>query len=670
MSFVRALVGVACSLYFLRCPLRPILPFLWQLLTVPGIHCLCMQLSGAMSASAPLTTAVQWFAAQLNNSDSAEVKRRYLRWHAEDTGVPYSDEDPLFVQAVLASRTGWTLLEVLWRARLVALDGRTLWECLDARMIAVRVRDVVDPWNEQLSVKLAWHFIEEQQRGELPLASSLSALCEALDEYATATIKPHGNLSVTESSATRSALRDADHGRCATLADAWSDKVVFIPMEAGNDYSEGSLRCAAPVPSRGTLLQVPRSEMFFTDSLLQYCALGRAIAAEPSLRDLLANEEAMLVICLVYERFVEGVERSHWRRLLTHCPERYPTIPTAWELRDLAELDGLDMVDDVLAKRSQMQAFVDQLQNSLLLLFHRALSKLHGASAAAPSLADMSAAFVWEHLVWAQSTFDSRAFNLNVDGAVVMALVPLADMVNHANHTDVLVRKVEPNGGPFTMQVGAALTAADVGRELWMSYGPLQNWELLQHYGFLLGPDNVHDKLPFPLTLPAGSNEPQSENDATATSAPLSREGGTESSWDARRLTLMGRYALCLPGRCWIPHDGVPPAALLALLRVQLAQADEFDIMESRRYGPFEPLSPVTEAAVVSVVKSTVQCVMGSFPTTLAEDEETLAEVHGDEGCDLDAGDEPTKNHMLCLQLRVGLKRIASRCLEWCARHS
>ncbi|KAG5497782.1 hypothetical protein GH5_02572 [Leishmania sp. Ghana 2012 LV757] len=623
-----------------------------------------------MLTSAPFTNAAQWFATQLSKSDGAEVKRRFLRWHADDTGVPYSDEDPLFVHAVNVSRTGWTLPELLWRARLVALDERTLWECLDARMVARRLLDVIDPWNEQLSVKLAWYFVEEQQRTESSSASSSRALCTALEEYAAATIKPQDTLALTGTCSTPAALRDAEHSQCVTVTDAWSDKVAFIPMKSGSDYSEGSLRCTAPVPSRGTLLQVPRSAMFFVGSLLQYCALGRAIAAEPSLRGLLENEEAMLALCLVYERFVEGLDQSHWGRLLAHCPERYPTIPTAWELGDLAELDGLDMLDDILAKRNRLHNFAEQIQNSLLPLLHRALLTLNGTTAATPSLADMSAAFAWEHLLWAQSTFDSRAFSLNVDGAVVMALVPLADMVNHSNRTDVLVRKVEPSGGPFTMQVGAALTAADVGRELWMSYGPLQNWELLQHYGFVLGPDNVHDKLPFPLALPAEAGEPEGESgDAKEAPAPFSCEGDTASGWDGRRLALMRRYALCLPRRCWIPHNGVPPAALLALLRVQLAHANEFDIMESRRYGPFEPLSPSTEAAVVSLVKRTVACVVESFPTTLAEDEATLAELHGGNGCRLGDDDELTRKYVLCVQLRVGLKRIASRCLEWCAHH-
>ncbi|KAG5498527.1 hypothetical protein JKF63_02813 [Porcisia hertigi] len=623
-----------------------------------------------MSSCASSSTAASWFSTQLSKSENAEVKRSYLRWYAEDTGASYSDEDPLFVHAVAGSCEGWTLHELLWRTRIVAMDGRTLWECLDARMVAGRVHDVVDPWNEQLSVKLAFYFIQEQQHDGSSPKSSWSALRRALDEYATATIKPRDSLTVAASSSALSVVRDAGRHRGSTMTDAWSSKVSFIPMELGNDYSEGALCCAAPVPSGGMLLQVPRSEMFCLHSALQFCALGRAIVAEPSLRDLLANEEAMLLLCLVYERFVVGAERSHWRRLLMHCPPQYPTMPIAWELSDLMELDGLDMLDDVLAKRNQLQVFADQIRTSLLPFFHRALLSQDSATAETSSLVDMSAAFAYEHLVWAQCTFDSRAFNLNVDGAVVMALVPLADMVNHSNRTDVLVRKVEPSGGPFTMVVGAALTAADVGRELWMSYGPLQNWELLQHYGFVLGPDNVHDKLPFPFAVPSEANEPQGKSDATSMISLSPNQEGTVSYWDARRLSLMRRYGLDLPGRCWIGHDGVPPAALLALLRLQFAQADEFGVMEGRRYGPFEPLSPLTESAITSVVKSTVQCVLESFPTTLAEDEEMLAELRAEKNVGLGADDESTRNHALCVQLRVGLKRIASRTLEWCARHS
>lgn len=611
-----------------------------------------------------MSVAAQWFAAQLHESDCASVKLRYVEWHAEDRGVPFAQDDPL--QCVAAGEAGWTVAALLWRTRLVALDERTLWECIASDMVATRLQTAVDPWNEQLAVKLAFRFVEAQGGCTPPDAAesaSLTALRAELDAYAAVTIKPQGSATV-ECGASSSAAQ----------TDSWSDRVAFIPMAADNDFSEGSLCCTGPVPSCGTLLRVPRTEMFFRETVMQHCALGRALDTDPALEALSTSEEAVLVLCLVYERFIVGVEHSHWRRLLTHCPARYPTVPTTWELCDLTVLDGLDMLDDILAKRAQLQTFATQLEEALLPLLHRALASASGDADAVPSLEALAGAFTWERLAWAQSTFDSRAFNLNVDGAVVMALVPLADMINHGNRTDVLVRKVEADGGPFTMQVGAALTAADVGRELWMSYGPLQNWELLQHYGFVLSTDNTHDKLPFPIALPEASAT------ATVADAALDEDAG----WEERRRALMRRYALGLPGRCWVPHSGTPPAALLALLRVQLAQAEEFDVMERRRWGPFGALSTETEAAVVAVVASTVQSILDSFPTTLAEDEEALAEVDSDRAASsgkgaLDDGEDEDgeeaedvgalTNYVLCLRLRVALKRIGARCLDWCARH-
>lgn len=645
----------------------------------------------------PSCNRVEWFCDQLDSSDCARVKRQYLQWHAEEHGLAFTQADPLFVAPLQESSSSlsWTLAEALWRARFISLDDRTLWECLGPDMVAKRVCSFIDPWNEQLAIKLAYYFLRSQSSFEESKKNEAWVKLHAeLDAYAAATIKPQGTATVQDyiplTTLARTDLNEDkdDQNKSSEVPAEWSDKVAFIPMEANNDFSEGSLRCIAPVPSCGVLLQVPRTEMFFRDTIVEHCALGRVIAAAPALRELLANEEALLVMCLVYERFIVGEAYSHWRQLLAQCPLRYPTIPTTWTLNDLAELEGLDMLDDVLTKRTQLQAVAQQLETSLIPIFHELLSPA-GATDTVPTLSALLDAFAWNHLAWAQSTFDSRAFNLNVDGVVVMALVPLADMINHSNRTDVLIRKVEPHNGPFTMQVGAALTPADVGRELWMSYGPLQNWELLQHYGFVLGCENALDKLPFPLSLPNSTTANSGKTEENADEEEDKVPDGDD--WDARRRTLLRRYALCLPGRCWIGYDGVPSPALLAILRVLHAQGAEFDAMEASRYGPFNALSAETEAAVVATVRKTVQCMLDVFPTTLSDDEETLAELrkaphntavtaeeagggdddhhhHQEEEEEEDNDEESVYNLTLCVQLRIGLKRIASRTLDWCSQ--
>lgn len=622
---------------------------------------------------------VRWLYDQLNRSDCAETKRFYCLYASSSSSesVVRTDEDPLG----LCKQPHLTLSDWLCAARLIALDERTLWECVGRDFLSV-LRNVIDPWNEQQAIKVVHHGLQEREarlasRGNEPATEGQTAeLVVELAVYAAAHMKPPRLPTIARSSAEE---EETNNVRCASVSAMTSPAVGVVPMETGNDYSEGCLVCQSAVAAFSDLLHVPRDALFFRDTVTSFSSLGRVIAGHPRWQSLLENEEALLVLCLLYERHVVRSDRSHWRLLLQSCPAGYPTVPAFWAWGDLSELEGVDILDDVVQKKEQLRVFEEQVTPLLPDLF----DALGDDRPADCTLADFCAAFTTETILWARATFDSRAFKLNIDGSVVLSLVPLADMINHQNRSDVLVRKVLPSGGDFVMQVGAALTAdTDVGREIWMSYGPLQNWELLQFYGFVLT-DNVHDKLPFPLQLQHDPDDP----------------------WDVRRLRLIEQYALYSVQRCWIASSGLPSEALCALLRVQLAQAEEFETMEAE--GPFAPLSTVTEAAVVDAIEQTTQCVLGLFTTTLEEDEETLRELsevvdrgrpsshddgttgaahtdakkenaddaHGSEEGAEEENDEEAEddepngklNRKLCLQLRIGLKQIAARVMAWCA---
>lgn len=610
-----------------------------------------------------MSSDIAWFSDALNKGEGAPVKRQYLKWHADASGnaVSYTEENPLFLTSAISAN--WTLSELLWRARLIAMDERTLWECIGPELVDGVLQAIVDKWNEQQAIKQVYYFLEHLAESCEAGAVECERLRRELDKYAMSSIKPRradgSESSPSTSNVEAPPLQPLSSTTAVTLAvpAEWSSNVNIFPMVDGDDYSEGSLICVQPVASFSVLLTVPRQEMFFHATVVQYCTLGRVIASDSQFAHLLENEEALLVSCLVYEQFIVGPAASHWRQLLTHCPAHYPTVPSHWDIADLSELDGFDMLDDVLAKRTQLNEFHSQIV-SFLPSLHSALIKHQDNTCEVPPLMALTAAFAVEHLLWAKTTFDSRAFNLNVDGATVLSLVPLADMINHNVDSDVLIRKVEANGGPFTMQIGAALSSEmrDIGRELWMSYGPLQNWELLQHYGFVLSPHNPHDKLPFPISLP-------SSGDAYA-------DEGEDRSWHLRRTALMQRYHLIISDTFWIPYHGAPPSALLALLRIQLAQPDEFTTLETQPYGPFIPLSLDTEYAILDTVQQTVQCTMDLFPTTLEEDIEALKA----ESSDSDSSTSEhalherhtLDNYRLCLRLRAGIKSIARRTCTWC----
>ncbi|ESL11265.1 hypothetical protein TRSC58_00989 [Trypanosoma rangeli SC58] len=538
-----------------------------------------------------------WFEAELDASACASVKRSFLDLQ------------------LLEQSDGSDFSRLLWMCRIIAADHRVVWEHLSPSFTEA-FKQPVDAWNEQLAVKVLRLSIDRMND-----TAAASRLREALDEHMTTTMKP--------------AAATLHVGPQPVVRGIVASPYLVLPAAPG---AEGSLVCNAPLPAFGDLLRVPRENMFFIDTVVHYCELGRVVHASAELSGMISGDEPLLVLCLVYERYVAS--SSHWSDLLLSCPSEYPTVPSFWDWDDLAELEGLDVLDDVLAKRAQLVQFHTTVMTVLPLIYEALAGSCRLGK---ESFLDC---FSIEAIMWARATFDSRAFNLNVDGRVVLALVPVADMINHHNHSNVLVRKVEPDGGDFVMQIGASLTAGDVGRELWMSYGPLQNWELLQFYGFVME-ENEHDRLPFPFDFP---------------------EGVVADEWDGRRAALVAKYALHLAGRCWIGRNGRPPPALVALLRVHLAQEGEFDALE--RHGPFASLSAATEASVVATIAETIRCILGLFDTSLEDDERLLKRSGSAAAAHADNGASPytlSCNKRMGTLLRVELKRIAHRALEWCA---
>jgi hypothetical protein len=574
-----------------------------------------------------------------------------------------------------------TPLEViLVFARVVAMDQRDCGMCLGVPHY-VRQRLLVplalSAWVEQQAVKAARQFICKGAAAD-----------------------------------TRPVLMDALAQHCCIVAprkDSRREVHSWMPLEglphvgvepSADRSGNGALVCAAPVPAFSPLLRVKASDLFSMRSVAQYCALGVVILQNADIRTQLPHDEVVLLMCFVFEVKIVGADKSHWRRLIEEAPQSFPTVPLLWSLVELAELDGLELLDDVLAKKNRLASFAHEIAGPVAelaqILFPESSEEQERMTCV---FGDVKV------LEWAQAVFDSRAFNLNDGGRVVLVLAPVADMVNHDVTSDILTKRLDHQTGDFEMETGAALTADDVGRELVMSYGPLQNWELLQSYGFVLE-DNDNERLPFPL----------------AVASETSLEDADE--FVAKRKAWEEKNCLHVAGAFSIPRDGVPPPALVAYLRLQQAEGSSYPHLQ--KYGPFVPLpNPAEEATVWQTVRLTVQAVLDVFPTTLEYDEACLAAkkwlpVDVDRDADDDADDDDdeavvaakdslasknaaqsaklaegagdgedddnnsseydnegdddddgnweaealTANDFLCLRLRIGLKRIAYRALE------
>lgn len=638
-------------------------------------------------------------------------------------------------------------------------------------------------------------------------------LWKELIHYTSRVIKPIGpepTVRPKERSRSRSGSvaaleRRLSVGSCSTVSSSNSfrvpeNAVKVVPM---NDLEEGSLRCASSLPAFSELLRIPLHQLFCRTTVKRYCALGRIIDDSPVLRSSLgAHEETFLVLCLVFERFLVGEKNSHWGTLLQSCPSSYPLVPSFWQAWDLSEIEGVDVLEEVLKRKDELSGFHSRVQTVLPLL-SRVLSQLTLAEdkkeKSVPqsllTLTKLEEIFSLESLHWARATFDSRAFYLNLNGETVLVLSPKADMINHLNRSDVLVRcfrsasfssthhrphttvainaTSHANGSTaggvpivgqrnkgvkakgdeeekeydFVLEIGAPLTREDVGRELWMSYGPLQNWELLQYYGFVIE-DNEYDTLPFPLQDCSSPSERSDDDEGGAAEGEVSN-----TIHQQHRETLAKKYFLNTLGRFWIGADGVPCPALLAILRLHFASVQELEQMiqdapqgtkdsflpslpsssstSSTLLAPFRTTAPPppssteptptkldpftsllegTEMDVYRAVEETIQCILDLFSSTLEADENQLKEVEEaiaayssamkERGAattalastvteskidsaeaeesentatqEFEEKEEGGENYLtnlryrLSLKLRIQLKRIAHRCLQWC----
>jgi len=205
--------------------------------------------------------------------------------------------------------------------------------------------------------------------------------------------------------------------------------------------------------------------------------------------------------------------------------------------------------------------------------------------------------------VLALTVFDS-AQNNERDSALAYVLMPLIDMVNHKT---MLKTEFEFSGGAFVLRAPQDFAA---GSEVFISYGVLNNDELVTRYGFV-DAENVADIYRFEGLLPYL----QANHDA------MKRALGADSS----RLANLKRTHPVLDEALWNGNfisDGNAEDKLLWALRAVLATPEEFAAangVEGFKLGGGAPEKRAAQAIRAAVLSRLKDC-----PTTLEEDYEQL----------------------------------------------
>lgn len=229
-----------------------------------------------------------------------------------------------------------------------------------------------------------------------------------------------------------------------------------VDSHGGERGGDRGLFATAGAEEGALLLRVPRACIVTTDVAAE-TDIGRWIATR---FDGGSVEQVLLAAWILHRR---DRPDPRWAPYLATLPERVPTHPFFYDRARVRALRGTSLEALVPARR----AFL--------------LEELGWLRAHVPDTAG------WTDDAWllARTLVTSRLFGL--EGAVGNALVPLADLCNHALTPGA---RWGLDGDDFVLHAATALAP---GAEVHEGYGAKSNLRLLLHYGFTLAENPEED---------------------------------------------------------------------------------------------------------------------------------------------------------------------------------
>jgi len=210
--------------------------------------------------------------------------------------------------------------------------------------------------------------------------------------------------------------------------------------------------------------------------------------------------------------------------------------------------------------------------------------------------------------VLALVVFDSTG-NSDRDSKTAYVLMPLIDAINHKT---MLKTEFEFSGGSFVLRSPRDYEA---GEEVFISYGVLNNDELITRYGFV-ETDNVADVYRFEGFI----SYLQANHD------PLKRALGA----DPKRLATLKSTHPELDQALWNGNfisDGTAEDKLLWALRAVLATPEEF--AAAKGADGFKLGGGAPERRAADAIRAAVEARLAEYPTTIEQDEEALKSATG-----------------------------------------
>uniref|UniRef100_A0A7S2JZ65 SET domain-containing protein n=1 Tax=Leptocylindrus danicus TaxID=163516 RepID=A0A7S2JZ65_9STRA len=241
--------------------------------------------------------------------------------------------------------------------------------------------------------------------------------------------------------------------------------------ETTNETTGRGLLARRNINDGDELLQIPMRLCLTLESART--ALGKDVITNGM------NEYLAIATQLIHETYVLG-EKSFWKPYIDVLPTVEEVNPTfTWPDEDLDFLKGSPVVPATKSLQIKLRKEYDAL--------------LGGEGGLCERFPDRfpREAFSYENWVWAFTMLFSRAIRLrNLEDGEALALVPYADLINHSPFSGAYVDAREVGDWLFKDGTEEVILYADRSyrkmEQIYISYGPKSNADLLLLYGFAL----------------------------------------------------------------------------------------------------------------------------------------------------------------------------------------
>lgn len=267
-------------------------------------------------------------------------------------------------------------------------------------------------------------------------------------------------------------------------------------------------------------------------------------------------------------------EGGFWKPYLDVLPQEFSEHPLLFSESEIEYLKGSRLFRSILERKAENEAYYDQLP---------------------PSVKE---AYTLDEFTWARCILITRAFRVMFNGTPGMALVPLADMFDHAAPSKARYIPQSENG--FTVTAAGPLEA---GTALFTLYGNRGNGDLLYTYGFCIEDNPFNDVEILLPSLPDGHSFTEHANKLGTAVAGM-------RSFKVRRSCI----------------DDAASAMFSYLRLAHLGGSPGIGATEIDKAGKAPPFSRENEAAALTALEQACARHLREYPTSIAEDDALLVD--------------------------------------------